>query len=277
MYLIYKLTFPNKKSYIGITNDINKRKNQHIRNCMKKDISKRAISQAILKYGYSNIDTSILEKNLSLEEAKEKEIYYINKYSSMINKNGYNMTMGGDHPSYKSYRHSNEKILEVIEILQENKLTFTEISKKYNISIAVLSNLTNGKCRLDLTKGKKMKRETKMRKGSANGSSKLDENKVSQIKKDLNLNVDRKTLREKYNVSKSTIQGIATEQYWSHVEPKIVKEKNPPKKLSEDDVRVIKRLILEGTNDKIIAGKYGVSPYTIRSIRRNERWSHVTI
>ena len=48
---------------------------------------------AIKKYGWDNFEHIILEKNLSLEEANEKEAYYINYYDSY--KNGYNATLGG--------------------------------------------------------------------------------------------------------------------------------------------------------------------------------------
>ncbi len=48
---------------------------------------------AIQKYGWDNFEHIILENNLTLEEANEKEAYYIRLYDSY--KNGYNATLGG--------------------------------------------------------------------------------------------------------------------------------------------------------------------------------------
>ncbi len=59
---------------------------------------------AIKKYGWDNFEHIILEEHLTRKEAKEKEIYYIEKYDSFYN--GYNGTFGGDlsdRPTVKQY------------------------------------------------------------------------------------------------------------------------------------------------------------------------------
>ena len=51
---------------------------------------------AIEKYGWENFEHIILEKNiLSLEEADEKECFYIAQYQSNNPEKGYNLTSGG--------------------------------------------------------------------------------------------------------------------------------------------------------------------------------------
>lgn len=50
---------------------------------------------AILKYGWDNFEHEILEDGLTLDEANEKEKYYIQFYNS-FGENGYNLTLGGD-------------------------------------------------------------------------------------------------------------------------------------------------------------------------------------
>lgn len=49
---------------------------------------------ALCEYGWDGFEHNILEDNLSLQEANEKEVYYIN-YFNAIN-NGYNIRLGGN-------------------------------------------------------------------------------------------------------------------------------------------------------------------------------------
>lgn len=50
---------------------------------------------AILHYGWDNFSHDILEKDLSKEEADNKEIFYIQQYNSTNLDKGYNLTQGG--------------------------------------------------------------------------------------------------------------------------------------------------------------------------------------
>lgn len=82
----------NGKSYIGIT-------------CQKTVCRWGAGSgyrqqikfyNAICKYGWDNFEHIILFKNLSFEEAKQKEIEMIDKYKTFTKEYGYNITKGGE-------------------------------------------------------------------------------------------------------------------------------------------------------------------------------------
>lgn len=87
-FIVYKHTNKiNGKSYIGIT---------------KRTIEQRVgdgysgsrhFNNAISKYGWENFETTILEENLTCDEACSKEKYYIEKYDSI--NNGYNLEEGG--------------------------------------------------------------------------------------------------------------------------------------------------------------------------------------
>ena len=52
--------------------------------------------KAIQKYGWDNFEHIILEQNLTLNEANEKEEYYIKLYNSIDSKMGYNLSYGGN-------------------------------------------------------------------------------------------------------------------------------------------------------------------------------------
>lgn len=85
---IYKITKKsNGKSYIGQSNDIKRRINEHQ---AKRDL---AIDQAIQKYGIDAFDYEVLEE-CSLEELDEKEKYWI-QYFNTYKGFGYNCNEGG--------------------------------------------------------------------------------------------------------------------------------------------------------------------------------------
>ena len=91
-YSVYKHTTPSGKVYIGITskpvekrwlNGRGYRRNEHFWN-------------AIQKYGWDNIEHTVLASGLSKEEASEVEKMYISLFHSHEMKHGYNLTEGGE-------------------------------------------------------------------------------------------------------------------------------------------------------------------------------------
>lgn len=62
----------NKKTYIGITVDFNRRIKQH-----QKNKSNSLIHKAIIKYGKENFTYTLLAEGLTIEEAEKMEIKLI--------------------------------------------------------------------------------------------------------------------------------------------------------------------------------------------------------
>ena len=60
--------------------------------------------KAIKKYGWDNFDHIILEKDLTLEEANEKEKNYIKQYNACDKTKGYNCLPGGRNPDPKKLK-----------------------------------------------------------------------------------------------------------------------------------------------------------------------------
>ena len=94
---IYKIAFPNGKHYIGLTTTSLEQRTKEHNNCAKRCDTK-CLYNALRKY--EMVDTvQLIEIDTAdtIEELCEKEIGYIIEYNSYyMNKNGYNMTYGGD-------------------------------------------------------------------------------------------------------------------------------------------------------------------------------------
>ena len=99
---VYKITNKiNNKIYVGITNNIKKRwdnEKSYPANPKKRQI----IQNAIHKYGVENFVFEVLHRNISIDEAVERECQLIKELNSLI-PNGYNAHPGGQyHPNYSS-------------------------------------------------------------------------------------------------------------------------------------------------------------------------------
>lgn len=123
--LIYKATFPNKKSYIGLTTscDLEKRKKKHLVESFNKNQKSYNVifHKAIRKYGWKNVKWNIIEDNIPSDFIlKEKEKFYIKLFNTII-PFGYNMTSGGDGgDTYKNNPNYNN-IIEKLKIRSGGK------------------------------------------------------------------------------------------------------------------------------------------------------------
>ena len=89
--LIYKLTFPSGRVYIGITKNLQKRMTAHISASATHKLDNK-VNRAIRKYGMPTPE--ILKTELSAKLAAQYEKYFIKVYNSY--KDGYNSTLGGE-------------------------------------------------------------------------------------------------------------------------------------------------------------------------------------
>lgn len=89
IYCVYKHTSPSGKSYIGQTNNYERRCYQH-----QKKVKNTAIFYAIKKYGWDNFTHEILKDNLTLEQANYWEEKLIKEHNT-LSPNGYNLVEGG--------------------------------------------------------------------------------------------------------------------------------------------------------------------------------------
>lgn len=93
--IIYKATFPNKKSYIGQTTLLLcQRKSAH-KQSSKELFRISAFYGAIRKYGFNSIKWEVLKTCNSYKEMQKQEKFMIKKLKT-ISPNGYNIKEGGN-------------------------------------------------------------------------------------------------------------------------------------------------------------------------------------
>ena len=137
MYTVYKYTSPSNKVYIGLTSGTqNKRarsKGYGYKRCT-------AFWRAIEKYGWDNFTYEILAQDLTEEDAKQLEKYYIKLYDSTNPEKGYNITAGGDGFCIYDYEviqqlwDEGKGVLEIIDELQCDKWVIQNALNQYGIS-----------------------------------------------------------------------------------------------------------------------------------------------
>lgn len=113
IYSVYMHTNKlNNKKYIGITNQ---KPEYRWRSDGSGYFRSPHFWSAIKKYGWENFSHTILENNLTREDACIREKYYIKLYNTTNQEYGYNMTLGGDgscgwHPSEETIKKRSEKL-----------------------------------------------------------------------------------------------------------------------------------------------------------------------
>ena len=185
---IYKITkISNGKSYIGQSNDIERRFKEH----QQKGVSSRIpLDIAIQKYGISAFTYEILEE-CSLDKLNERETYWINYYDTI--NNGYNCSLGGEQQSIgENNGRSKMTEQEVKEIRKAyaNHEHQKEVYKKYKdkISFSYFQNLWQGKAWAHImpevfTEENKNYYIYQNSLGSNGSSAKFSDNEVIEIRK----------------------------------------------------------------------------------------------
>lgn len=140
---VYKLTNKiNNKVYIGQTNNIKRRIQEH-----KHDVkTKSHIHRAIKKYGWESFSVEVLYYGPEYDEEERKWVQY---YDSTNKEKGYNITTGGisslgeGNPAAKL---TQREVDNVIELLKNTNKTCQQISQELNISLKNIYNINSGVC-----------------------------------------------------------------------------------------------------------------------------------
>lgn len=220
MLYIYKFT--NKitgKCYVGQTNNIEKRKRGHKSESFNPNANgyNLPFHCAIRKYGWENFDFEVIEEiddSLGREYLDEREIYFIDLFQSTIDKNGYNIALGGNGCNGRKLTFEQcvqqSKIFTVDEVKDIQSMLmegyeYFEIKKKYPVlTDTFLSNINNGWnfIRNDLTYP------------LATLHTKFSKATKDSIIQDIKNNVPYSTISEMYGISPGYISMINSGQKW---------------------------------------------------------------
>lgn len=270
---VYKITFPNNKIYIGISNNIYRRMLEHnsdFRNNLP-------IERAIQKYGKITEFVILEEINPNNREfMREREKFWISAFNSNKKEFGYNISEGGDGADIGSNNNqaklTEEQYQQVFKDLIDNELSLQEIADKYEMHLSSLSRLNNGHTYFHSTVDYPIRKTKPKVAGVNSGNSKFSQKDVEDIWKLLQFNpeLSMKQIADKYNVYASTIQNINQGKTYinSNLTYPLRESKTGKRKLSNEQVFQIISEIKNNPKESLasIGRRLNISSKTISSI-----------
>ena len=287
--IIYKATNKvNGKSYIGMTSyTLEFRKRDHY-NCAMRHAFHSVFHHAIRKYGFDAFTWEEIDNAMFYDDLQEKEKYWIKHYDTY--NNGYNLTIGGEGVTGADRRGeksstallTDQQALEIIKLLIDGEMSEKEIAEIYNVSIGIISRINSGKTYSHLYEGDcpakaGRKPVERILKGEQIGGSILTQEQVVEIRRLLSVGLTIKEIAKIMGVKRATIVNVRCGTSWSWLktpyDDKIPRQ--PKYKLTEEQVREIKRLLKQGERQWKIAELFNVAQTCISGIATGKRWKHV--
>ena len=224
MGIIYCYTnLINGKKYVGQTINPEKRYNQHKSSAFNekdKDYN-TPLHRAFRKYGYDNFNYEIILSTSSLDILNELEIYFIDKYKTQV-PNGYNILEGGNNPSRIFNEETKINMMKAHANLTEDEVVELRIAYKEKESPSVIYNnkykdRMHFQSFLNIWTGKRYASIMPEVFTDRGRHTKLNEEKVKQIKMEIAEGKSYRKIAENFNISPSTIADIAHGRTWKQV------------------------------------------------------------
>jgi len=244
----------NGKKYVGQTNNIERRKREHHSAAFNKNSKdyEYLFHQKLRQYGEENFIFSILEEATE-EQVDSAEQFWIKELHSYVQENGYNLTLGGCQPPQTGIYNQN---IDEIKTLIKSGASYTEISKKYGISISHISAINQGTYYYNNKDSYPLYKYYK------------DEDEITLIKDQLkNTSIPMTELAKQTGMAYSTIKKINSGAL-HHSEQEIYPLRN--KNSAIQRAEKIQQMLLDGSSNQEIIAQTGVSEITIRRINKGE-------
>lgn len=146
IYYIYKIqNLINNKIYIGLTNNIERRRNRHFSDLRNNRHDNNFLQKEFNIYGEENFSFEVIfGGDVSDEEIGDKEKFYIKYYDSY--KNGYNQNEGGNFgPSNGGSQLVEKDIFEILSALEFSKERPGEVlSQIFGVTKTTISRIKKG-------------------------------------------------------------------------------------------------------------------------------------
>lgn len=142
MYYIYKIeNLQNGKKYIGLTNNIKRRRARHFTDLKRNRHDNHFLQKEYNIYGKDSFVFSVEFKGeVDFKTISEKEIEYIEKYDSY--KNGYNQNSGGNFgPSNGGSQLTQSDIFNILAALEFMSRPGQILANIYNVSRTTISRI----------------------------------------------------------------------------------------------------------------------------------------
>lgn len=142
IYYIYKIeNILNHKKYIGLTNNIKRRRSRHFTDLKYNHHDNSFLQKEYNIYGAENfIFEVVFEGECSYEEISKKEQYYIQKYDSYYN--GYNQNEGGNFgPSNGGTHFTKSDIFNICAALEFCSRPGAILAKMFETTTATISRI----------------------------------------------------------------------------------------------------------------------------------------
>lgn len=300
MYVYLITNNINQKKYVGITNNYKKRWGNECSYPTKEE-NRQIIQEAIHKYGKENFTFEILYSGLTIEEACKKEKELICFYNSLTKNNGgYNVDEGGEyHPNISpkfGEENGNSKISdeEAQYILDNRDKPMYVLYEEFNtkISYEEFKQIYNNKKFKHLTTTTQVYPYNFEFSCQFNGSS-LDYGDIVYLREQYAKGKYWKEVYQEYKDIYSdewTFWNIYCGNRFQLVMPEVFTvqnkklhsslsksgENNGRAKLTENDVRTIRKLHDEGKPNKEIYALYPqVTTASIRDIINKKTWKNI--
>lgn len=145
MYYIYKIeNLINNKKYIGLTNNIQRRRARHFTDLKRNRHDNAFFQKEYNIYGDNNFQFDIVfEGDVTSEEISELERYYISEFDSY--RNGYNQNEGGNFgPSNGGSQLTQSDIFNILAAVEFTSRPGQVLSDMYDVSRTTISRIKRG-------------------------------------------------------------------------------------------------------------------------------------
>lgn len=253
----YTNRITNRK-YVGQTNNILRRKREHKSNSYNKNSAEYNLlfHKKIRQYGEENFDFQILETidTDNIQEVNELEQYWIDKLDTFVEKNGYNLTLGGDNNEHS--RIYDLSIIDKVKKQIKKGISYENIQKEFGISIGYISGINTGMYFYDSKKTYPLFKYYQSQK-------ELEQIIELLLYSELNMKEIAKITNKAYSTIKKINSGNL--HYNENLSYPIRKQNTQQKKAD-----IVKQLLLKKASNQKIIDETGVSISTIKRINKGE-------